>query len=525
MSEPQDDTQLVVSWGGGRSISLPPEFVSRAGDLRTDTLTSVNGRLVKTRQSLLHMHPSEDDPSRQQMPLLEYYTPFCGLLEPLSYLIDSAGTEIRLPFIHRSTLQPPQTADVINHSVTGMMHARPWGIVEMGSGVTQAEVIVDVCRGFPNARVLVLGPHIDPLARVCQSIHETAPDITSVDVTRGVHTPECPDPDADEDEIVRAQLVFTTYLNAGVLHDTEGTAYNLFDIVLCLQPELIQGHHNTLFLYGDNIRFRHFGLLSVDRRLSTPERHQLMNVFGFRRVRIPASGYARSAVSFVSIRNARRARNVTTRNQPHQNLMRLQSDRQRNLLIAEWAMDLAGPRSTPIDDPVGSWVSGNTDPNEPLTIVIVASDSRQAARLASVLPGWPVLEVDVPTGAEVLQNLPLTPGGLIERIICTREAMERLPTECNPNIIINATGGPYALQLPTRWMRHRLGTPMHNRRRLIVDLDDRGTRLTGIWSQSRFQGYEQNDVFRFDHTFTNASEFSFASLRRFLVETFQTATR
>ena len=523
MTHLQDDREIRVRGGSNREIQLSSDFVERVGDLLTPALVSVDGRLQMSYRSMLQMYPSEDVPNWRQVPTADYYPPFCGLLEPLSYLAEFAGAQITLPWIQCSTLERPQTTNVVNRSVTKMIHEHPWGIIELGPGVSQGEVIVDVCRGFPDARVLVLGPHIDPLARLCRTIRQSAPDISSIDASRGELTAECPDPDADEDEIVRAQLVFTTYVNTGGLHETEGTPYSCFDIALCLQPELIQGHNNTLFLSGADIRFRQYSLLSVDRP-ATPVRHQLMNVFGFRRVRIPAPGYARSAVSWVSIRNRTRLRNVNTANPPHQNLRQLQSDDKRNQRIASLARNIAATRNTPIDGIVGAWVSRNANPNEPLTVLTAASDSTQAEKLAGMLPGWPVFDASVTNNAEALRNLPLTSGGLIQRIICTREALEQLPVECNPNFIINATGGCHALQLPTCWMRHPLGTPEHNCRRLIVDLDDSGTPLTQRWSQLRFRDYERNDVFRFDHAVSNADQFSFAALGRFIQETFRKAT-
>lgn len=522
MAVVHERSPLRISGWSSREISTQIEFAERIGNLITPSLAAVDGGLIMSLRSMLRMFPGENDDNRRQVPATEYYTPFCGLIETLVSLAERTGEQLELPWFHCAVLQPPHVS-MVTRSMGRMMFEHPWGTVEMGSRVTQAEVIVDVCRGFPDAHVLVVGPHIDPLARLCRTIRQSAPDISSIDASRGERTAECPDLDADEGEIVRAQLVFTTYLNTGVLHVTEGTPYSSFDIVLCLQPELIQGHNNTQFLSGADIRFRHYGLLSVDRP-ATPERHQLMNVFGFRRVRIPASGYARTAVSWVNIRNRKRLRNFNAANPPHQNLRRLQSDVNRNQRIARLARNLVATPNNPIDDIVGAWVSQNTAPTEPLTVLIAASDSTQAEGLTSMLPEWPIFDASGTTNAEALQNLPLTIGGLIQRMICTREALEQLPVECNPNIIINATGGRHALRLPTRWMQHPLGTPLHNRRRLIIDLDDSGTSLTKRWSQSRFRDYEANDVFRFDEAVTNANQFSFAALSRFIEETFRPAT-
>ncbi len=507
-----------------RQIFPPAGFTECIGDLVTPTLKTVDGALVMSERSLLTVYPQQTDPGYLYVEGTLCRAPYCGLMEPLMWLAEQTGVELESPVFVAKQLPSPQVTDMNYRSIGAMLHHHPWGTIEMGQGVTQDEVIVDVCRGFPDARVLVLGPHCEPLARLCARIRESDPDISSTNAASSERTSDCLDIDVDEEEVVRAQLVFATFVGAGCLHETEGTEYSKFDIVLCTQPELVQGHLNTQFLVGDEVGFRHYALLPINKQLSTPERHQLVNVFGIRRVRISKSGYARSEVSWLSIRNRNGFRNISANASPGEILRPLQLNPARNRLIANMAMRLAaGQHAECTGSIVGEWISGDPAPHIPMSVLVVAADSTQAGELAAILPTWCVLDAVAENPADGRQQVIVPPDGPILKGICTRSDLDRLPAACNPNIIVNATGGLHSLRLPKKWLRHPVGRSGRYSRRLVVDFDDRENPVTRRWSLSRFRDYEQNDIFNFESAIENADQFSNAARDRFLRETFRPA--
>jgi len=449
----------------------------------------------------------------------ESYSPFCGLNETLTHLSDMANAELESPWFTYAELPQPQVSHMVNPAVGQLVYQHPWGVVEMARGVTEAEIIVDVCNGFPGARVLVMAPYIAPLQRLCRRIRNTSPDIVSIDVAAGYDSAERRNLDSDDEWRImsaRTRLVFCSYENATILHETEGTPHCQFDIALCLRPELIAGFDNTGFLSAVDIRFRHFGLVAFDQRRSPAERHQLVNVFGFRRVRIPSSGYSRTAVSLVPIRGRHGIRNVKSATTAIDVLRRLQSSRERNSSITELARQLVAIELESMPRAIGQWLSLDHFREELPAILLVAGDPRQRSELAEMLPSWPVH--DAVNGAWAN-----APGDSVRMAICTRDDLRQLPVEFNPKLIVNAAGGPQAIVLPERWLQHHANSSFLSRR-LVIDFADRGTEQVHHWSDQRFAQYAENDVFEFNADLADDVQFDFAVRDQFIRETFRPVT-
>jgi hypothetical protein len=489
------------------------------GDLVTQILRNSNqGGLVLSKRSMLDMPVLPDRASRTAE--TEEFYPMIGLAEVLLNLASRRGTKISPPWLPVLPLPRPELTHLVNPAAGRFIESHNTGLIEIGHGVTTAEILIDICRAYPTTRVLVLGAHIAPLSRLCRSVSNSQSGISAGDLSRGTVAVRR----GRLRWVDTSQLIFSTYTNAILLDDFVGLPYTCFPIIVCLQPQLIRAEQNVDFLLGPNPRYRLYGILPADHKLADTDSDQLVNVFGIRRLRLPASGSERTAVNWIAIRNIKAPRNFDSRARVSENIQRLHSCSHRNRLLGDLAIKLTGPEWRSCDGLIGAWLAAEDQSAAPPLVVVAADGENQIRNLKKLLTDWPVVDSSQRGTNLADWRSHSTGDGRSRGIICRADSLVRLASDFEPAVIIHAVGRPDALSLPQRWLQHPAAGGTRSRR-LIIDFFDRATDLTKEWSRVRLSEYVKKDIYKYNPERDNEIQFHDVLYERFISRAFRPAQK
>jgi len=271
-----------------------------------------------------------------------------------------------------------------------------------------------------------------------------------------------------------------------------GFESNKRDIFICANAAHALGAQAQFCFIQPFCRYRLFGFMADDRRLSNWERDWLIATFGLNELVIPAHGYTEIRPRVVWMPFQRNgAGNVGNALQVKRRLVR--GGHLRNRVIARVARAIAAGDCTTLRSDSPSVTAALAGRRPDRTIVLVDAVDH-AISIAARLPGWPIV-----VGKHVDEK------GLTER---QRRLLDRGRGIWNPgqNMISTAAGteaidllrcggmttvfwagaGPALPPIPSAW---RMARPGEARDILIVDVDERYHPTLAQWCRRRRRGY------------------------------------
>ncbi len=248
-------------------------------------------------------------------------------------------------------------------------------------------------------------------------------------------------------------------------------------------------------------RFRLFGFLRDDRRLSPTERDVLMATFGPAAVDIPEHGQAlpQVEVAWLAIHSPQVCAESTEtiklcRGGAWQHPVR-------NRLITHLALDIRSDnvgRLRRYRD-VTQWLRQHQQC--PPRVTVLVENVEQAIALAEQLPGWPIAAGDQPWDQLNLRGISRSKRKLFEerrtawltgeQQIVTVAAAPRLGL-AKTDVILWAGGGKHAPEIPRHWLQIPANRARHI---LVIDVQDNHHQTLAQWSQQRRTEYSKRDWF------------------------------
>jgi len=485
-----------------------------------------NVQALLARLHALHLPTTELQPNgsfrRRQIPIFHHelqgaltpedaffrdlYTliPEAGQQSVLSYLAASSGTEYSPAICTRITLASiPQT--IRNRELVRDVDQNQFrsGVIEIGESVSHAEILVDMCRGFPTCRVVYVVPNVENLQTVRREVH-AAGFHNTLDVSNGRPPMGFNENEDDHVEALRSiQLVFSTPTNCAVLHETAAMELEKFHFVVFSDLGRIQSLLECGLTASRDNRFRLFVIQETTSPSARNEYIQCLALMtcGPDRYRIPASGEIPAVVSSHMVCNPVPIRSLQADDTNLVNIhRRLTECSLRNSLITKVAKAIDGDETDLQEPLLRNWLANRPSESE-ISTVIVVRNLRQAAGIIQQLQGF---QIYMPFGTSGLPETlrpqhrqsvgdNLTPSPTSKRLICPACFMDDVFAVSMPTVVINAVGGSDALALPELWFRTTIAT-----QRLVIDFADQSNELLGMHTRRRAKQYESAKIYRLE---------------------------
>lgn len=369
----------------------------------------------------------------------------------------------------------------------------PLGLIEFGASVDRNALLSDLVRLLPEARFAFATAG---KARAKQ-LHDHFRKINIASTLASTKPPS----DSDSRRIVVG--TFSALASAEV----ECNKRAVFVVVNA--PDAMHAGAAACLTQAD-FGCRLLGVVSTEKCLSAGERDRLATVFGFERLTIPAPGLELSSPVVVPWKY--QGGGIANGAKPHEVILRLWRDHQRNRTIAKVARLIITGTDASVSDRLGS------PPQLSDQVILLAGSVEQAARVGTLLADWPIR-----TAEAHLNELSGRPRRSLARgrtrwaagrhWITTPQAADdiELPFDRGLTVVVWAGAGPGLPPLPAQW----LTVPARSGRKLlIVDIEDRHHPTLRRWSRSRQRAYREAEWLRPGESIVNHRVESFLKRRR-----------
>jgi hypothetical protein len=472
-SDDQSSTAMpvTVSLAGHRLIIRPtPSCLGKLGTLRLQASpgsTAVEPKI----ESLLF----QNDPFAN-----------AGLLEAIESLLRRDGinfeTDCYEPAI--PPLEPPCTENIVQHGATDpawlqIAHLWPHCLIRYGLGCSPVRFIEQVARAYPDATLAIATSRETHRNRIADQLRKRGIELSKA------YTSRAP---ANDSRIV----VGTWY---GLAHPEVESWQRTFLFV----PNAFDAIHARArdFLLQAGARFRLFGFLPMDQKLSPRERDLLACVFGLNDLVIPEHGRLPRPVGVIWRRFRHRPCEMAAGSAFDYKLAHFWRNPARNRLVQRIVQFFSSQRT---HEEQFSHLGQTVTENRPVRALTLLTESvEHAIELGALLPDFPIV-VDAArdvTGLSPRQRTilehgahPRTGDGHPHLIMTTRGlTAARLGfTE----ILVWAGAGKSPPILPAAGL---LGTLEERRPLLFVDINDTGTKRIAANTGMRRNAYERRSWF------------------------------
>lgn len=460
----------------GRKISLDGDVepvLSSGRTLKSVARSDANHGYFVDREmdSLLRPINGMSSPNAGLFPALQCYAAHRGCD------VDYFDESVILPL-------PNPAADrrIIDTQLPPFLRSHDSGLIRICRNVGVAEIVAQIVAANPQCRIAVLGTHRAQLDAVADKLTNW---LRGHQVRRTVP--------ADDSG---AWVGLSTFTMAA-----DGDLEKCHVVIVLDATHALHQHAEAALSTMDG-RFRLFGLLRADRRLSPTERDRLMAIFGPAVLDIPQHGMEMAAVNvaWLDVHGPRLDRGTDQELLFRRGFWQHPS---RNRIIARLARELRDGNHAPLARyrEIARWIHDH--PQRPSRITVLVDNVEHAISLGEQLPNWPII-------AGENNSASLNTHGLAERkrrLLHERRSMwitgeqqiVTLPAApslrlASTDVIVWAGGGAHRPNIPRSWLLHPAGT---NHKLLIVDVMDRHHTLLSTWSHRRHEQYiaaEQFDV-------------------------------
>ncbi len=383
--------------------------------------------------------------------------------------------------LERSPLLPlpaPDLSTIPEHRCDGpsldFMHRHAEGLIWYRRGVVEVAWLVDeVCRAYPTARIAVVEASMGRLRPLVDKLRELGLESVAMGSTSRA-------PERD------ARIVVATWYG---LADVE-TEHRHILLVTDARQALSQRGHLVLQMVDG--RFRLFGALPRDARLSPQERDQLHAIFGFEETYVPRHGHVVRPVRVAWQPHGDGPALPPKADVLHLKKNGLWNNSIRNRRIARLARAIADGATAWLDTQAPDVARGIGDLAGHRTVVLVENVDHAVA-IAQRLPGWPIVtgpKVDcrglAPRQRELLSARG-TPRWQYPGAIVTVEGLQLFNLDETDVVIWAGAGiGPAPIPEDNLVVRSPQDRPL-----LVVDVRDRQPPVLRRWAFRRKQEYDQ----------------------------------
>ncbi|QGJ68572.1 Hypothetical protein PBC10988_2330 [Planctomycetales bacterium 10988] len=475
-----NDSQLIALQRNGQHLILDDALLHRLGDVKvsyqqTNESCRCGYKIDSVDCSLLKSPDGYRLPNAGCLPLLQELADRNGKM--IQVVTSPPISPLPLPSAQASANHPILSEYVRNHSN---------GIISVPHGYEETSVIASLSEAYPQQKMLVLGSKTSRLKRILSNLAGSCVNETTRDrmAFADGRLPLLLEPDQE-----MPPLVFSTF------KETANLDFSTADIVLFLDAKEAAHQKAQEALEVVDARFRLFGLLREDQKVSPYEEGVLMRVFGPERLFL-RQGERTQRASQVAWVDHHQPTISMERIGPTFDYRCIWHNERRNREIVKLAKQLSNtdqldPRKFPQP---AQWLSSQD--SNPKTITILVDRLDHAVSLGEQLRDWPIII----SKSVFLEGYPARVRKRLNRDrrrmhYGTRQIVMTDMAESyrsRPDILLWAGASPYPPSIPCKWREEDRDS---NRPLLIVDFLDRFNRQTRKWSKSRKEIFAQQNIF------------------------------